>query len=97
MPRSPGGEVVAATCSLYIQGFVPQERNPEIMSLRASIGAAGTSGPLPLWREEKRLWFWRDKKSSLGRGSKRLRLQPLECKQMSPEVIRLCLPRGLYL
>lgn len=33
---------------LFIQAFVPQERNPEVMTIRAYSGAEGTSGSLPL-------------------------------------------------
>ena len=47
-PSLPWGEVMRAKYSLYIQGFMPQERNPEVMTIRAYIGAEGTSGSLPL-------------------------------------------------
>ena len=56
-----------AKYSLFIQGFVPQERNPEVMTIRAYSGAEGTSGSLPPLER-----VWNIKKSSLGRGGRRL-------------------------
>lgn len=62
---------MGARCSLYRQGFVPQERNPEIMNLSPYIEATGTSGYVPLWRKEERLLFWKIMKSFLRREGKR--------------------------
>lgn len=63
---------MGARCSLFGQGFVPRERNPEIMNLSPYIEVTGTSGYVPLWREEERPLFWKIMKSFLRRGGKRL-------------------------
>lgn len=65
--QSPMGWSDEGKYSLFIQAFVPQERNPEVMAIRAYSGAEGTSeSSSPLER------VWNIKKSSLGRGGRRL-------------------------
>lgn len=55
-------------------GVCARREIPEVMNLRAYIGATDTFGCIPLWRKEERPLFWNIMKSFLRRGAKRLGL-----------------------